>query len=270
MNLRLLLPPLLATICACSVSDEEEAALGKDYSDQINAQLPLVEDPRVQEYITSLGEAIASKTSRANLDWKFYVVNSREVNAFAVPGGYIYVNRGLIERTQRLEHLAGVMGHEIGHVVERHSVEQMKKATGANIGVMLLCTLTSVCESGASQIVINVAGSALFAKYSREDEIEADSQAVVNTINAGIHPRGIPEFFQALMAERQRNPNALDNFFASHPLEESRVGYTQRLISAYDRNSLAPLASDDAAYQNFKSLIAALPAPPVRQSLPQQ
>ena len=152
----------LLLVMACSVSDEQEVAIGQQDAQQINAQLPLVQDERITSYVNDLGNAIAKKTRRANLDWRFYVVNTPDVNAFALPGGFIYVNRGLIERTQRLDQLAGALGHEIGHVVRRHAVEQMKKTTGANIGVTLLCTLTNVCESQTSRVVINVAGSALF------------------------------------------------------------------------------------------------------------
>ena len=253
---------LCATLAACSVSDSDERQLGERYVEQINAQLPLVADPRVNGYVDALGRSIAAKTSRGSLDWKFFVVDSRDVNAFAVPGGFIYVNRGLIERATRLDHLAGVLGHEIGHIVERHSVEQMKKTTGANIGVTLLCTLTSVCEGALSSVVINVAGSALLAKYSRADEAEADSQAVVNVVNAGISPEGIPEFFRVLIAERKRDPSLLDNFFASHPLEESRVERTRDLIGDYDDARLRSLTRDDQGFQRFKSIVASLPPPP--------
>jgi predicted Zn-dependent protease len=259
---------LLAAVltAACSVSDSEERALGEDYVRQINAQLPLVTDQRVVGYVDALGKNIARKTNRASLEWTFHVVNSDAVNAFAVPGGFIYVNRGLIERTKTLDQLAGVLGHEIGHVVERHSVEQMKKATGANVGVALLCTLTNVCDNTAASVVINAAGSALFARYSRSHEREADSAAVVNVIAAGIHPEGIPEFFQILIAERRRNPNVLENFFASHPLEESRVERTRALIAAYGDARVRGLTRDDAGFRLFKSIVAALPPAPTPSS----
>jgi predicted Zn-dependent protease len=242
------------------VSDDQEVALGKESADQINSQLPIVTDPAIAGYVTQLGNAIARTTSRANLDWHFFVVNTPEVNAFALPGGFIYVNRGLIERTDRLDQLAGTLGHEIGHVVRRHSVEQMKKATGANIGVTLVCTLTSICDSRASRVVINVAGSALFAKYSRQDETEADSEAVVNVLKAGIDPRGVPELFDILLRERQRNPSMLEGFFASHPLEESRVTETRRLIAQLDPRALRRLTVDDPSYTSFKRAVAVLPA----------
>ena len=260
---------LLAGV-ACSVSDQQEVAIGEQDAAEINAQLPLLSDPEIDGYVDRLGQRIASRTSRADLKWHFYVVNTNEVNAFALPGGFIYVNRGLIEQTKRLDQLAGTLGHEIGHVVRRHAVEQMKKATGANIGVSLLCTLTHVCERAGSRIVINAAGSALFARYSRLDEAEADSEAVVNVVNAGLDPRGIPELFQILLRERQRAPTRVDAFFASHPLEESRISATEQQIAQIDRNRLQGLAEDDASFHAFKKVIEALPAPPKPREIPEQ
>lgn len=249
-------------LSACSISDEQEVAFGRENAQKINAALPLVTDARATAYLSQLGRSIATRTSRAELEWHFAIVNSDEVNAFALPGGYIYVNRGLIDRAQRLEQLAGVLGHEIGHVVERHSVEQMKKTTGANVFVTLLCAVTSLCDGGLSQVAISVAGNAILARYSRADEIEADSQAVVNVVNAGIHPSGIPEFFETLLRERARDPSLFDAFLASHPVEETRVNYTQQLIAEYDPERLSDLVSDDPRYQEFRAVVQSLPPPP--------
>jgi len=119
---------LVVLVAACSVSQDQEVALGRQNAAEINAQLPIVTDPEISDYIQALGKSIASKTSRADLDWHFYVVNTKQVNAFALPGGFIYVNRGLIESADRLDELTGTLGHEIGHVIERHSVKQMQSA----------------------------------------------------------------------------------------------------------------------------------------------
>jgi beta-barrel assembly-enhancing protease len=263
-----LLIGLLVVSASCSISDEQEVAFGRENAEKINEALPLVSDPRATAYLSELGAAIASKTSRSTLEWHFAIVNSDEVNAFALPGGYIYVNRGLIQRAERLEQLAGVLGHEIGHVVERHSVEQMKKTTGANVVVTLICAVTSLCESGLSQVAINVAGTAILARYSRADEIEADSQAIVNVVNAGIHPSGVPEFFETLLRERSRNPSVFDTFLASHPVEESRVQYTERLIASIAPDRLDGLVSDDPRYQDFRAVLQALPPPPPPRQIP--
>src|SRR6476620_4141183 len=92
-----ILAALILLLAACSVSEDQEVALGRQNAAQINSQLPIVNDPAVSSYIQDLGESIAKTTSRADLDWHFYVVNTKQVNAFALPGGYVYVNRGLIE-----------------------------------------------------------------------------------------------------------------------------------------------------------------------------
>ena len=251
---------LAATLTACGVSQQQEIQMGQDYSQQINAQLPIVSDPEVNRYINVLGDQIANRTSRADLPWRFYVVDSREVNAFAVPGGYIYVNRGLIERTTTMDELAGVLGHEIGHVVQRHSIEQMEKAQGANVGVTLACILTNICNSQVAQAGINIAGGAVFARFSRQDELEADQEAISNTVRAGISPQGIVTMFQKLMSERRTRPSAVEGWFSTHPLEEDRIQATQATINtlpAAQRN----LTRNTSNYNSFVARIRSLPAP---------
>ena len=253
---------LAASAAACSVSTQQEVKMGQDYSAQINAQLPIVQDAEINRYVNVLGDSIANLADNRGLDYQFRIVNAAEVNAFAVPGGFIYVNRGLIDRTQNLSQLAGVLGHEIGHVVRRHSVKQMEKAQGANLGVVLGCTLLNVCGSGAAQAAINVGGSALFAKFSRDDEREADQEGIKNVIRAGISPRGIPEMFQILLNERQRNPDAVEGWFSTHPGEEERITEAEAAIAQYDPAILKTLTVNTARYNDFKARVRALPPPP--------
>ena len=247
---------------ACGVSEDQEVQLGRQNAEQINSQIPLVRDPIVTNYVRDLGLSIARTTPRADLDWQFFVVNSREVNAFALPGGFIYVNRGLIERAQDLDELAGALGHEIGHVVRRHSVQQLEKRNGANLAVGLGCTLTRICNSDVARAAIQVGGAALFARYSRTDEAEADSEAVLNVIAAGLDPRGIPALFRRLIEERRTAPLRIAAFFASHPLEEDRIVATEREIAALDPRQLDGLRVDDPSYQAFRAHLQSLPAPP--------
>jgi predicted Zn-dependent protease len=251
-----------ALLAACSVSQDREVQIGRQNAEQINAQLPLVQDPAIAGYVQQLGTTIARTTSRSDLDWQFFVVDSKEVNAFALPGGFIYVNRGLIERTSRLDELAGAIGHEIGHVVRRHSVQQMEKANGANVAVGLTCTLTRICESNVAQAAIQVGGAALFARYSRHDEMEADSEAVVNVIRAGIDPEGIPTLFRKLLEERRTEPMRIEAFFASHPLEEDRIRMTEREIASLDPSVRRGLVKDQPSYHQFQARLRSLPAPP--------
>src|SRR6476469_2475936 len=185
--------------------------MGQEEASQINQQLPLVRDAEANRYINLLGDQIASKTSRADLDWRFFIVDSKDVNAFAVPGGYVYVNRGLIERTDQMDELAGVLGHEIGHVVRRHTVKQMEKEQGANVGVTLACILTGVCNSQVASAAINIAGGAVFARFSRQDEAEADDEGFKNTVRAGISPVGMVTMFRKLLEERKTRPGAVES-----------------------------------------------------------
>jgi predicted Zn-dependent protease len=254
---------LAVTLTGCSVSTQQEIEMGGQYAQQINQQLPIVNDPEANRYINVLGDSIARLTSRADIpDWHFYIVDSKEVNAFAVPGGYVYVNRGLIERTQRMDQLAGVLGHEIGHVVKRHSIKQMQQQQGANLGVTLACVLTRICDNQAGQAAIQVGGTALFAKFSRSDEAEADAEGIRNVVRAGISPNGVPEMFQILINERQSNPSAVEGWFATHPLEEDRVAATQAQIAQISPSILRTLSTDSKAYQSFKSRIRSLPPSP--------
>jgi beta-barrel assembly-enhancing protease len=251
-----------ATTAGCAISTQQEVQMGTEYSQQINAQLPIVKDPEVVRYINVLGDSIARLADSRNLDWQFFVVNASEVNAFAVPGGYVYVNRGVIERAQKMDQLAGVIGHEIGHVIRRHSVKQMEQAQGANIGVTLACVLTSVCNNQAAAAAINVGGSALFAKFSRNDEAEADEEGVKNVVRAGIDPHGLPEMFRILLDERQRSPSSVESWFATHPLEEDRIQATEAQIAKINPAILNGLTKDSQSFQSFKQRVRGLPAPP--------
>jgi predicted Zn-dependent protease len=251
-----------ALAASCAVSQQQEVALGADAATQVGAQLPLIHDGAVVRYITTLGNKLASVTDTRGLAWHFTVVDSKEVNAFALPGGWVYVNRGLIERATNMSELAGVLGHEIGHVTLRHSVQQMQQAQGANTGVALLCTLTKVCDSSAGQAAIGIGGSALFAKFSRTDEAEADREGVSTTIKAGISPNGIPEMFKILLSERQSNPGAVDAFFASHPLEEDRIVATEAQIATYSASQLRGLTKDTPGFQTFRRRLLSLPPSP--------
>ncbi|MBK9408940.1 MAG: M48 family metalloprotease [Gemmatimonadetes bacterium] len=138
----------------------------------------------------------------------------------------------------------------------------MQQGQGANVGLSLLCTLTNVCESGATQAAINIGGSALFARFSRGDEAQADEEAVATVVKAGISPLGIPEMFRLLMAARQSNPSSLDAFFASHPLEESRVAATEAQIAKYPASALQRLTRDTNAFQTFRRRLLLLPPSP--------
>ncbi|MEO8910398.1 MAG: M48 family metallopeptidase [Gemmatimonadaceae bacterium] len=257
---------LTVPLVACGISQQQEIQMGQEYAQQINAQLPIVQDPELNRYINVLGDSIAGLTSRKDLEWHFFIVDSKEVNAFAVPGGYVYVNRGLIERSDKMDEVAGVLGHEIGHVLRRHTVKQMEKEQGANVGITLACVLTGVCNSGVANAAIQLGGGALFARFSRQDEAEADQEGFNNVVRAGISPEGMVSMFQKLLEERKTRPAGVEAWFLTHPLEEDRITAIQTRINQLPPSTLANLGTDTRNFHSFKARLQSLPpSPPPRQ-----
>jgi predicted Zn-dependent protease len=254
------------SLVACGVSQQQEVQMGQEYAQQINAQLPIIQDPEVNRYINVLGDSISRLTSRKDLDWHFFIVDSKEVNAFAVPGGFVYVNRGLIERADKMDEVAGVLGHEIGHVLRRHTIKQMQKEQGANVGITLACVLTGVCSNQAASAAIQLGGGALFARFSRGDEAEADQEGFNNVVRAGISPDGMVTMFQKLLEERKTRPAGVEAWFLTHPLEEDRITAIQARINQLPPSTLASLGTDTRNFHTFKARLQSLPpSPPPRQ-----
>ena len=263
---------LFAAGCASAggVSTQQEVQLGAQEAQQVNAQLPMLNDAEIDQYVNALGTDIASRTSRSDLSWHFAVVNTSDVNAFALPGGYIYVNRGVLERASNASELAGVLGHEIEHVVRRHSVKQMAQVQNANVGVALGCALAGICDNPAAQAAVNVAGGAYFAKNSRADEVQADEGGFQNMMRAGYNPRGMLTFFDKLLQEEQSSgggQGGVSAWFADHPGTQDRIADIQRMLQQVPQSQLASLTTDTPAFDRMHQRVMALPpAPPPRQS----
>jgi predicted Zn-dependent protease len=255
-----------ALLAGCGVSTQQEVQMGQEEAQQVSAQLPMVQDAVIQNYVNQLGQRIARTTSRSDLNWQFQVVNSSVVNAFALPGGFVYVNRGVLERASNMSEVAGVIGHEIEHVVRRHSVKQMEQAQGANVGVGIACALTGICQSGIAQAAINVGGTAVFAKFSRTDEVQADEGGFNNVIRAGINPRGMYTFFQKLLAEEQQSGNGnAAAWFSDHPGTSDRIADIQRMLNSVPASQLNSLQTNDSGFSSMKSRLNQLgPAPRVQ------
>jgi predicted Zn-dependent protease len=248
--------------CAGSISQQEEVQMGQQGAAQVSAQLPMLNDGTINSYVNSLGRSIAQNTSRADLDWHFAVVNSEVINAFALPGGYVYVNRGVLTNASNESELAGVLAHEIEHVVRRHSVKQMEQAQGANVGVGIACALTNVCQSTAAQAAIQVGGTAVFAKFSRGDEVQADEGGFNNLINTGINPRGMLTFFQKLLAQEQQSGGGnASAWFSDHPGTQDRIADIQRMLSD-NASRISGLRTDSQGFQGMKARLRQLPAAP--------
>ena len=250
-----------AGLAGCGVSTQQEIQMGRQYAAEINRQLPIVDDPAVHRYINNLGNRIQRQQGNRDIPYTYYVVNSDEINAFAVPGGFVYVNRGLIERTDNLSELAGVLSHEIGHVEARHSAEMMERMQAAEVGVGLASVLLGGAPSGLAGAAVNVGAQAYFARHSREAENEADQIAVRLLPGAGIDPAGLVTFFKELIEERERTPSTLEQWFSTHPLTEERIANVRELIRQLPTPSTR-LAVNSNDFADFKARVRALPAPP--------
>jgi len=255
---------LTAGSMACaSISPQQEAQLGQQYAAQINAELPIMNDATASRYLNQVGDEIARRGGR-QIGYTFYIVNTDVVNAFAVPGGYIYLNRGLIEATDNLAELAGVLAHEIGHVEERHSVEQLERAQTANVGLTLAYVLLGRQPGTAERAAIDLGGGLYFANHSRAAENEADAVAVRLLANSGIDPNGMVTFFEELMSSRNRSPSQLEQWFSTHPTTQDRIDHVRSLIAQLPASQRRG-TTNTQAFQSFKQTVARYPAPTDRR-----
>lgn len=255
-----LLPLAGLAACAGSIGPEEEARIGESYAAEIAAQTTLIRDPAATEALNRLGGALAQRADSTGRRYTFYLVDSPEVNAFAVPGGHVFVNRGLVEAADEQAELAGVLGHEIAHVTERHGLEQMEKQQGAGLLVSLVYLLLGREPGVLEQVAIQGGGAAILAKYGRDAEREADREAIETVVAAGYHPEGIATFFEDLLREQQRRPGAVEQWFASHPTSEERVREARAAIGTLGQLDPARLVRDTPEYQAFRERVRSLPA----------
>jgi beta-barrel assembly-enhancing protease len=245
---------------ACGISPQQEMEMGRQYAAEINRQLPLVNDATVLRYVNNLGRSLAQQGGR-NIPYQFYVVNSAQVNAFAVPGGHVYINRGLIERTRNMSELAGVLAHEIAHVEHRHGIDQMERMQTANLALTVGYVLMGRGPSPVEEAVIGVGGQAYFARHSREAENEADATAVALLVRAGIDPGGLPTFFNVLLEEQRRQPSRVEQWFSTHPLTTDRVQNTQRMIQQVPAAQRRGLRQNTTEHTTALNRLRQLPAP---------
>jgi predicted Zn-dependent protease len=249
------------------MTTQQEVQAGGDYARQINSQLPLVRDSYTNQYINQLGRQIAAQADQRGIPYTFYVVNSDVVNAFSIPGGHIYVNRGIVERADNVAQLAGVLAHEIGHVAERHGIQQAQRAQNANTALSVLYgVLMRRNPSGVERAGIQVGGTAVLAGYSRGAEHEADRVAIGYMMRSGYNPHGLPQFFGKLMNEQRRQPSKVEQWFATHPLTQERVSNTTAAINATPGANNSRLVTDNREFQNFRARVRSLtPAPQDRR-----
>ena len=248
---------LLGALAACGVSAQEEAEIGAAAAQEILREIRLIEDPQAVQALTQLGTALVERADSTGRKYTFYLVDSPEVNAFAIPGGHIFVNRGLIETADQASELAGVLGHEIAHVTERHGIEAMKKRQGIGVVITLIFVALGRDPGMVEQVVIQAGGEAVFARYGRDAEREADKRAVETLPAAGYDPEGMATFFEELLKQQAAEPSLLDSWFGSHPTSQERVQNARAMIRTLNVDQ-SRLKDDTPEYQAFRARVLQL------------
>ena len=262
-RLPLWLAAALLSAGGCALSQRDEIRIGDFYSRELDIRLPLVRDAELNRYLATLGDSIARVVDGRRLTWRFVLVASPEVNAFAIPGGYVYVTTGLVQRTTEMHQLAAVLSHEIAHVTRRHTAQNLERVDRARFGVTLACALTAACDGALMQAGIRLSGALLSARYDREDERQADEDAVRFVMRANIHPEGMVTVLGLLLEERRRQPDASTRWLATHPTENERIAHVKRTIAKVDSRTLASLTRDTPRYRAFHERIMQRTAPAV-------
>ena len=249
------------------MSESSEIAEGKKAHEQVLQEYTALKNPRVQAYVNELGQRLAKQSQRANLQWTFTVLDSPEINAFALPGGYVYVTRGIMVYLESEADLAGVMGHEIGHVTARHGAQRATRQQNAGLGVLAASVLGAVLESkgvsGAGQMAGDLSqtvAAGYIARYGRDQELQADGLGAEYLSRVRFDPRNMvdvinvlknQERFAADLARAQGRPAPeQNNWLASHPSNDQRLDTITRLAAQY-KTSTAYLDEGRARYQQI-------------------
>jgi predicted Zn-dependent protease len=235
------------------ISEKKERELGHEAAGEVARTVGLVQDPALVRYVGEIGQRLAAETGSPNVSYEFHVVDDTEPNAFALPGGFVYVTRGILALANSEDELAGVIGHEIGHVVARHSVRRLETATPLALlfGVpSAIAGIVSPTLGGIIGGVGTLASGAVLAPYSREQEREADRIGVDLAARAGWDPAGLPSMLRTLEREQAlagSDPSRV-SFFANHPSTPERVKDTTAAAQRLTRRAARPIAASRSAF----------------------
>src|SRR5262245_9675628 len=247
------------------LSEEDELKLAEQVHQELMKQTRLVQNRSLNEYVNSVGQRLASNSGRPDIPWRFYVVDDKSINAFATLGGRVYVHTGLLAATDSESQLASVLGHEIGHIVARHGLENVKKSQRAGLYAGLAAIAGAVLggQAGADLggAVGNLIGGGYLMKHSRDAEREADYLGLYNLKDAGYNTGGMVEMFEILQEVSNSSRDARGSILASHPAPSERAANTRREINQYLRGSDRRGLSNTDDFQRLKSVAPSSPAP---------
>jgi len=215
------------------MSEQQEIELGRSSDAEVHKQYKVYANPALQSYVDRVGQKVAEHSHRPNIHYHFTVLDTPEINAFALPGGYVYITRGILAYLNSEAEMAAVLGHEVGHVTARHGVRQQSAAQAANIGISIVSIFVPELRSQAGHDISNLLGGALLSGYGREHELEADHLGAQYLARSGYDPQAMirvigvlknQESFDAVVAKQEgREPSHYHGTFASHPDNDTRL-----------------------------------------------
>jgi predicted Zn-dependent protease len=208
------------------ITDEDEQKIGAAVSEKIRERYGVVQDPAIHKYVTLVGSVLAQHGERPQLAWKFIVLDTDGVNALAAPGGYVHITRGALSLMQNEAELAGVLGHEIIHVTEKHTIRAIQKGKAIQMGA----NETMANNPAIFNKIVDKATEAVMAGFGRGEELEADEKGVVVAAKAGYDPKGLGAFLTTL-AERNKSSSGKNGLFASHPEMDERLKKLDKTIA---------------------------------------
>ncbi|MCK9604580.1 MAG: Maf family nucleotide pyrophosphatase [Candidatus Omnitrophica bacterium] len=206
-------------------STDKEVQMGRSIAIQVEKEYKLTDDPLLQKRVEDIGKKIVAVCDRKEIDYYFLVIDDEEINAFSLPGGFIFVNRGLVEKVANDDELAGVIAHEVGHIVARHSIKKLQALQGYSLLNLLVAAGAASGSSSAGEL--GAAAEAAFVElllgYSREDELLADQLGTRYEKSAGYNPRGMITFLQKLQEVNRRKPLQPRSYYKTHPYIPDRI-----------------------------------------------
>lgn len=261
-SLRSVLPPLvlasMAWACATNpatgkreislMSEQQEIALGQQADAEVRRDMGIYDNAELQRYVSDIGIRLAKESHRPNLPWTFTIVDNPAINAFALPGGYIYITRGILPYLADESELAGVLGHEIGHVTARHAAQQYTRATGGSIGILALSIFVPAARPFGDAASLGV--GLLSLKYGRDDEIQADALGLEYASKSGWDPTAVPRFLNTLSQVDATSEKGVPNWLSTHPDPAARVSQAQPLAVKYQ--------TPEAAAKNQEAFLSAI------------
>lgn len=216
------------------IGPAEERAIGLQAAAQVAKQSRKAEDPALQAYVTDLGRRLASQSRRADLAYTFTVLESPEVNAFALPGGFVYVTTGILRKLNNEAELAAVVGHEIGHVAHQHALKRLQRQVIAQTGLDLLLGLMSKNKAQFVAAFAGPAASLVFLRNGREAELESDEEGLNLCARLGYAPGSMVKVQEMLMKAHGRADPLFGDMLSTHPASEARIIQAKNLLPKYE------------------------------------